>query len=99
MSTATQMTKQAVHEKIESQITKAQAKLEQLKAKAESAKANAELKLIADLMTTKQSVARKVDELKRTNDAAYEHTKADVESRVVELEKSVDAIERKLNAR
>jgi hypothetical protein len=45
MSTATNMTRQAVHDKIESQIKTAQAKLETLKAKAESAKANAELKI------------------------------------------------------
>ena len=98
MSTDMNMAKQAVHDKIESQINTVQAKLETLKAKAESAKANAELKLIADLLTRKLEVDQKLAELKKSGDGKYQQTKADVESRVAELEKSVQAIEARLKA-
>ncbi len=92
MSTAMNMTKQAIHDKIESQIRTAQAKLETLKAKAESAKASAELKLIADLLTKKQAIDHKLNELKQSGETTYQQKKTDVESRVAELEKSVQAI-------
>jgi len=98
MSTAMNMTKQAIHDKIESQIKTAQAKLETLKAKAESAKANAELKSIADLLTKKRAIDQKLNELKKSGETTYQQTKTDVESRVAELEKSVQAIEAKFKA-
>jgi hypothetical protein len=98
MSTAMNMTKQAIHDKIESQIRTAQAKLETLRAKAESAKANAELKSIADLLTKKQAIERKLADLKQSDEAAYQQAKTDVESRVAELEQSVQAIEARFKA-
>ena len=98
MSTEMHMAKQAVHDKIESQINTVQAKLETLKAKAESAKANAELKLIADLLTKKQAIDQKLNELKKSSEGTYQQAKIDVESRVAELEKSVQAIEAKFKA-
>jgi phage shock protein A len=98
MSTAMNMTKQATHDKIESQIRTAQAKLETLKAKAESAKANGELKSIADLLTKKRAIDQKLTELKQSGETTYQHAKTDVESRVAELEKSVQAIEAKFKA-
>jgi chaperonin cofactor prefoldin len=66
MSTQMNMAKQAVHDKIESQINTVQTKLETLKAQA--TKANAELKLIADLMTRKQAIDQKLSELKKSGD-------------------------------
>jgi hypothetical protein len=98
MSTAMNMTKQAIHDKIESQIRTAQAKLETLKAKAESARANAELKSIADLLTKKRAIDQKLTELKQSGETTYQQAKTDVESRVAELEKSVQAIEAKFKA-
>src|SRR6266478_252872 len=98
MSIVTNVAKQAVHDKIESQIKTAQAKLETLKAKAESAKANAELKLIADLLTKKQTIDQKLNELKKSSEGTYQGAKADIESRVAELEKSVQVIEMKFKA-
>jgi phage shock protein A len=92
------MARQAIHDKIESQIKTARAKLDTLKAKAESAKANAELKIIADLLTKKQTIDRKLVELKKSSDSTYQQAKSDVESRVAELEKSVQAIEAKFKA-
>jgi len=98
MSTETNMAKKAIHDKIESQINSVQAKLETLKAKAETAKANAELKIIADLLTKKQAIDRKISELKASGDSTYQQTKSDVESRIAELEKSVKTIEAKFKA-
>ena len=98
MSTGTNMARQAAHDKIESQIKITQAKLETLKAKAESAKATTELKLIADLLTKKQAIDRKANELKKSGDSTYQQAKADVESRIAELEKSVQTIEAKFKA-
>jgi phage shock protein A len=98
MSTAMNLTKQAVHDKIESQINTVQAKLQTLKAKAESTKANAELKMIADLLTKKQAIDQKLSELKKSGETTYQQAKTDVESRVADLEKSVQAIEAKLKA-
>ena len=98
MSTGMKMAKQAIHDKIESQVQIAQARLETLKAKAEAAKANAELKLIAELLTKKRSIDQKLSELKKSGDTAYQAAKSDVESRVAELEKSVQAIETKFKA-
>ena len=98
MSTAMNMTKQAIHDKIESQIRTAKAKLETLKAKAESAKANAELKSIADLLTKKRAIDQTLTELKQSGETTYQQAKTDVEARVAELEKSVQAIEAKFKA-
>jgi polyhydroxyalkanoate synthesis regulator phasin len=98
MTTETNIAKQAVHDKIESQVKTVQAKLDTLKAKAESAKANAELKAIADLLTKKHAIDRKLSELKKSGETAYQQAKADIESRVAELEKSVQAIEAKFKA-
>jgi phage shock protein A len=90
--------KQAIHDKIESQIKTAQARLETLTAKAESAKANAELKLIVDLLTKRTAIDQKLNELKKSGETTYQQAKTDVESRVAELEKSVQALEAKLTA-
>lgn len=98
MSTATNAAKQAIHDKIESQIHTVQAKLETLKAKAESAKADAELKSIAELLKRKLAIDQKLNELKKAGDATYQQAKTDVESHVAELEKSVKAIEAKFKA-
>jgi outer membrane murein-binding lipoprotein Lpp len=98
MSTDTNLAKKAIHDKIESQVSTVQAALETLKAKAQATKANAELKLIADLLTKKQAIDRKIGDLKTSGESTYQQTKSDVESRVAELEKSVKAIEAKFKA-
>jgi multidrug resistance efflux pump len=98
MSTELRMAKQAVHDKIESQIKTAQAKLETLKAQAEATNANVEIKVIADLLTRKHAIDQKLAELRKSGDDGYEQAKGDVEARVAELEKSVKAIEAKVHA-
>jgi len=98
MTTVTQIARKAVHDKIESQIKIARAKLDALKARAESAKSNAELKGIVELLTKTRAIDRKVSDLKQSSEAAYNRTKSDIEARVAELEQSVQAIEAKFKA-
>ena len=98
MTTVTQIARKAVHDKIESQIKIARAKLDALKARAESAKSNAELKGIVELLTKTRAIDRKVSELKQSSEAVYNQTKSDIEARVAELEQSVQAIEAKFKA-
>jgi hypothetical protein len=98
MSIETNIAKQAVHDKIDSQVKTVQAKLETLKAKAQTAKANAELKVIADLLAKKQAIDQKIAELKKSSESSYEQAKTDIQSHVAELEKSVQAIEAKFKA-
>ena len=98
MSTPVNMAKQAVHDKIESQVKTAQAKLETLQAKAEAVKATAELRSIVNLLTKKRGIDRELNELKKSAETAYQQGKSDVESRVAELEKSLQAIEAKFKA-
>jgi hypothetical protein len=95
---ATNVGKQVIHDKIESQMKIAQGKLETLKAKAEAAKANSELKAIADLLVRKHAIDQKLSELKKASEKTYQQAKTDVEARVAELEKSVQAIEAKFKA-
>lgn len=90
--------RKAVYDKVESQIHTFEAQLATLKAKAESAKADAELKAIANLVTTKRTLDQKVFDLKKTGEAAFQQAKADVEARIADFEKSVKAIEAKIKA-
>jgi len=90
--------KKAVQDKIESQIKTVEAKLDTLKAKAETARAAAELKAIADLVTKKHMIDQKLNDLKKSSESAYQRAKTDIESRVAELEKSVQSIEAKFKA-
>jgi len=95
---ATNVGKQVIHDKIESQVKIAQAKLETLKAKAEAAKANAELTAIAELLMKKRAIDQKLSELKKSSEKTYQQARTDVEARVAELEQSVQAIEAKFKA-
>ena len=91
--------RKAVYDKVESQIHTFEAQVATLKAKAESAKADAELKAIANLATAKRTLDEKVAELKGTGETAFQQVKADVEARVAEFDKSLQAIASKIDAR
>ena len=93
MSIDTKLAKQAIHDKLESQIKAAEAKLETLKARAAAAKANLELKAIAELLPKKQAIELKLRELKKSGDREWERSKADLETRITYLEKSIQEIE------
>ena len=67
MSSDVKFAKQAIHDKLESQIDTAEAKLNTLKARAETTKANVELKTITELQAGKQALVHKLDELKKSD--------------------------------
>ncbi len=56
------LAKQAIHDKLESQINTAEAKLDTLKAQAQTAKANLEIKAIAELSPKAQVIRQKFQE-------------------------------------
>ena len=99
MNTDVKIAKQAIHDKLQSQIHTAEAKLETLKARAETAKANVELKAIAELLTKKYGIQKKLQELKSSGEDRWEQAKADLETHIADFEKSVKGIESKAHAR
>ena len=99
MSTDLNIAKQAIHDKLESQIKAAEAKLETLKARAEAAKANVEIKAIAELLPKKVEIQQKLEQLKKAGGDRWEQAKADLEGRIADFEKSVKGIESKAKAK
>ena len=95
MNADLEIAKQAVHDKLESQVKTAEAKLETLKARAEAAKANLEIKAIAALLPKKQAIQQKLQELKNVGAERWEQAKTDLQHRIAEFEKSVKALESK----
>jgi len=99
MSTDVNLAKKAIYDKLESQVKLVEAKLETLKARASAAKADMEIKLVAELLTKKQEITHKLQELKKSASGdLLEQAKADIGSRIADLEKSVRGIESKLKA-
>jgi len=96
MSVEVSTAKHVVHDKLESQLNSAEAKLDTLKSRAEVAKANFEIKAIAALAAQKLEIHQKLQELKRTGDDKWEQAKRDLEARVAAFEKSVKEIEAKV---
>ena len=99
MSTDVTMAKQAIHDKLESQVKMAEAKLDWLKARRESAKANVEIKAIAELVTKRHELYQKLRELKNPGGNRWEQAKADLEAGIADFEKSVKGIESKAKAK
>jgi hypothetical protein len=95
MSTDVNVAKQVIHDKLESQVKIAEAKLDTLKAGAESAKANVEIKAIAELVTKRHELHQKLRELKNPGGNRWEQAKADLEAGIADFEKSVKGIESK----
>ena len=93
------LAKQVVHDKLESQIKTAAAKLDTLKAQAETAKANLEIKAIAELSPKTQVIRQKFEEMKHSGGSQWEEAKTDLEARLADLENSVKGIESKAKAK
>jgi hypothetical protein len=87
----------ALYDKVESQIHTFEAQVATLKAKAESARADAELAAIASLATAKRVLDAKVTELKNAGETRFEQLKADVERRLTEFDQALQALASKLN--
>jgi len=98
MSIEVSTAKHVIHDKLESQIKLAEAKLDTLKARAEAAKADVEIKAIAGLAVQKLEIQKKLLELKKLGDDKWENAKKDLEVRIAAFEKSVKEIEAKAHA-
>jgi len=96
MSVEVKAAKNAIHDKLESQVKTAETKLDTLKARAEAAKANVEVKAITDLAAQKVEIHQKLQDLKKTGEDHWGHAKADLETRIAAFEKSVKGIESKV---
>jgi hypothetical protein len=98
MTTEVTMARQAIHDKLESQIKSAAATLDSMKARAEGAKADTEIKAIAALLPKKLALEHKLKELKTTGTEKWEQAKADLQQHIEEFENSVKAIASKAHA-
>lgn len=93
------MAKRAIVDKLAAQIHTAEAKLDTLKARAETAKANVKIKAITELLTKKQMIQQKLQELKKSGGDRWEQAKADLEAQIADFEKSMKGIESKAKAK
>jgi len=98
MSSEMKLAKQAVHDKLASQISMAESKLIALKARAEATKAQVEVKAIAELLASKPTITRHLDQFKQSADEHWEQAKRELETKVAHFEKTIKAIESKLKA-
>jgi len=65
MSVVTNVARKAIHDKFESEINSALARLETLKAEAESAKADVEITAITELLTKQHEILHRLREPKK----------------------------------
>jgi len=98
MSTDVNVAKHVIHDKLESQVNTAAAKLDTLKAQAETAKANFEIKAISELLPKKLAMQHKLQELRKVGEDKFEQAKADLETQIAAFEKAVKGIESKIKA-
>jgi phage shock protein A len=95
MSAAVNVARQLIHHELESRIRTAEAALDTLKARAQTTKANVEIKAIGELLKVIPVIYVKLQELKKSSDR-WEQTKADLETRIADFEKSLQGIEAKV---
>ena len=89
------LAKRAIHDKLESRINLAEAKLNTLKARAEAAKANVELEATREFRSGKKALVHKLHQLKKSDGGKWERTRADLETQIEDFEKSVKGIKTK----
>lgn len=97
MTVEIKATKQAIQDKLESQIKSIEAKLDTLKARAETAKASAEIKAIGELTSRRVQLHQKFEKLQKSGESNWEQTKKNLESDVAEFEKAVKNLEAKVH--
>ena len=98
MSTDVNIAKQIVHDKLESQIKTAKARLDVLAGRAEGKAVKVEVKVFETLMVKLQAMQQKLQELKKAGGDGWEQMKTDLEARITEFEKSVNGLESKAKA-
>jgi hypothetical protein len=99
MSIEINVAKKAILDKLEAQFKTVEAKLDTLKARAETAKANIEIKAITELLTRRQAILQKLQELKKSGEDRWAQLKTDIEAQIADFEKSVKELESKLKAK
>ena len=92
------MANQAIHDKFETQIKIAEAKLDMIKAQAESAKAEAEIKVVAELLARNRALQLELKALKKLGGERWERAKADLESHLAHFGKFLKDVESKAKA-
>jgi hypothetical protein len=90
--TAPSATLKAYEDKINAQIQEAKTRLEQYEAKAKQQGAQAEIGAIDNLKTAKQSIDRKLQDLKTTHETQVARARADIDAAVVRLRTSLDEL-------
>jgi len=80
------MANQAIHDKFETQIKIAEAKLDMVKAQAESAKAEAQIK-VAELLARNRALQLELKALKKLGGDRWERAKADLEAHLAHFGK------------
>jgi multidrug efflux pump subunit AcrA (membrane-fusion protein) len=98
MTIAAKAVRHAIHDKLESLMKTAEAKLDTLKARAEVAKADPEIKAIAALVIQSREIHQKLSELKRAVEYRWEHPETDLVLRIEAFEKAIKGIEAKVKA-
>jgi hypothetical protein len=98
MCTDINMVKQTIHDKFETQIKIAEAKLDIVKAQAESAKADAEIKVVAELLAWKRALQLELKALKKLGGDRWEQAKADLEAHIAHFKKLLKDAESKAKA-
>jgi multidrug resistance efflux pump len=99
MSVEINVGKKAILDKLEAQVKTVAAKLDTLKARAETAKANIEIKAITELLTRKQTILQKLQELKKSGEDRWAQVKTDIEAQIADFEKSVKELESKFKTK
>src|SRR5579864_5974963 len=87
MSTDVNIAKQIAHDKLESQLKTAKAKLDVLAGRAEGKAVKVEVKAFETLMVKLRAIQQKLQELKKTGGDRWEQTKTDLEAQIAEFEK------------
>jgi len=85
-------TLKAYEERIRAQVDETKAKLTQYETQAKEMRAQAEVSTIDNLKTAKETIDRKLHDLKTTQDAHVEHAKADIDASVARFKTSVDEL-------
>lgn len=98
MSTDVNIAKQIVHDKLESQIKTAKARLDVLAGRAEGKAVKVEVKVFETLMVKLQAIQQKLQALEKAGGDRWELAKTDLEAQIAEFEKSVQGIESKAKA-
>jgi hypothetical protein len=85
-------TLKAYQDKINSQVREAKTRLDELETKAKEQKAQAEVAAINRLKTTRESIDRKVQDLKTAHETHVAQAKAEIDAEVAKLKSSVDEL-------